>query len=248
MKKYAIFSDIHSNVYALKSCIKDALKCGATDFINLGDIFYGPIAPYKTYELLQKYDFLTICGNQDRQILQASQKEIEQNKTLDFVIKDLGSKALDWLKTLPFDKQITQNIYACHGSPKSDTQYLLEKIENETLKVKSDNEILSNIKNITSKVILCGHSHLPKTVELTTGQTIVNVGSVGLQAYKDDEPKIHKVENFCPRASYVLLTLENETLNISHKKIDYDIKSAINCAKEQKRDDWAKFLKTGRAE
>lgn len=248
MKKYAIFSDIHSNVYALKSCIKDALDCGATDFINLGDIFYGPIAPRKTYELLQKYDFITICGNQDRQILQATKKEIEQNKTLNFVIKDLGCEGMDWLKTLPFDKQITQNIYACHGSPKSDTEYLLEKIKNETLVVKSNDETLLSLKNITPKIILCGHSHLPKVVELSNGQTVINVGSVGLQAYKDDEPKIHKVENFCPKASYVLLTLENTSLNISFKKIDYDIKSAVNCAKEQKRDDWVGFLKTGRVE
>ncbi|WP_230389359.1 metallophosphatase family protein [Vibrio nitrifigilis] len=45
MEKFAILSDIHSNVFALDAVVQDARVKGVTAFINLGDILYGPIAP-----------------------------------------------------------------------------------------------------------------------------------------------------------------------------------------------------------
>lgn len=246
MEKFAIFSDIHSNVFALQACIDDALRQGAKKFVNLGDIFYGPIAPQKTYELLSKYDFITIRGNQDRQILQASKEELEQNKTLQFIVKDLSKEAIKWLEELPFDIQINEEIYACHGGPKNDTAYLLEKIQNNTLHVKTQEKILKEIEGKNSPIILCGHSHLAKCVTLLNHQTIINVGSVGLPAYKDDEPIPHCVENFSPHATYTLLEKIDTNWNINFQKVSYDVKSAISCAKKRGRDDWAWFLKSGR--
>ena len=73
--KIAILSDIHSNVYALEAVISDAQSRAIDLMINLGDILYGPIAPKATFDLLMKHDFVTICGNQDRQIFEANQDE-----------------------------------------------------------------------------------------------------------------------------------------------------------------------------
>ncbi len=141
--KIAVLSDIHSNVFALETVIEDAKKHGVVQILNLGDIFYGPIAPKATYDLLKEHGFITIRGNQDLQIYEASQDEINSNPTMQFVLHDLGNAPISWLKSLPFDKQLNDEIYMCHGTPTSDMEYLLEGIETGSPCLRSDSEIMS---------------------------------------------------------------------------------------------------------
>ena len=125
--KLAVLSDIHSNVFALESVIADAQTRSVSEIVNLGDILYGPIAPKATYEMLMKHDFITISGNQDRQIYESTTQEILSNPTLQFILDDLGSEPINWMKSLPFDHQLNDDIYLCHGTPESDLIYLLSQ-------------------------------------------------------------------------------------------------------------------------
>lgn len=248
MKKIAVLSDIHSNIYALKAVVEDARLRGVETFVNLGDILYGPIAPRDTFEYLKRQDFITISGNQDRQLYEAKKEKIESNQTMKFILDELGSEPLDWLKTLPFDLEISSDIYACHGTPNDDLEYFLEDVSSLEPKVRSDKEIIRLLGDIASPIILCGHTHIPRCVELSTGQTIINPGSVGLQAYMDDEPTQHSMENYTAKASYVILekNLKKEW-NISFHRVNYDVQSAVKRAKEQNREDWVRYLASGRA-
>ena len=139
--RVAILSDIHSNYYALKKVIKDAKSKGVTQFINLGDILYGPIKPRKTYELLLKENFIHICGNQDRQIFTASKSEIKSNPTMQFILKDLGEKPLKWMKNLSSTYIYDKNIFLCHGTPTDDLIYLLEDVSSGTNILRKEKEI-----------------------------------------------------------------------------------------------------------
>lgn len=80
----AAISDIHSNFFALEAVLKDIKQRNANQIVNLGDILYGPIAPKATYELLMEHqkDIITIRGNQDRQIYEATTADIDSNPTL----------------------------------------------------------------------------------------------------------------------------------------------------------------------
>ena len=247
MHKYAILSDIHSNSFALKAVIEHARAQGATQFINLGDILYGPIAPKQTYDLLQTLNALTICGNQDRQIFQASQVEIDTNPTMQFIFHDLGDEPIDWMKTLPFDLQVSDNIYACHGTPSDDLVYLLEETDSGSPKLRDDRSIIERLAGKASPIILCGHTHLPRCVELSTGQLIINPGSVGMPAYTDDEPHLHSMETYSSLASYALLTeLDNNQWDVAFHKVRYDVAAAAKLAALRGRHDWVHFLTTGR--
>ncbi|MEZ9631746.1 metallophosphoesterase [Vibrio cyclitrophicus] len=95
MEKYAVLSDIHSNVCALKAVVEDARSKGVTKFVNLGDIFYGPLAPRETYDYLCGLDAITISGNQDRQIYQSSASEVASNPTMQFILDELGEAPLE---------------------------------------------------------------------------------------------------------------------------------------------------------
>ncbi len=244
--KIAVLSDIHSNVFALEAVIEDAKKHGVEQMVNLGDIFYGPIAPRATYDLLNKHKFITIRGNQDRQIYEASPEEIDANPTMQFVLDDLGEEPILWMKSLPFDSQLSDEIYLCHGTPRNDVEYLLEDIKTGSPRLRFDSEITSLLNGISSEIILCGHTHIPRTVKLASGQLIINPGSVGLPAYTDDEPVIHSMENYCPHASYAVLERVKSGWTVQQIKVYYDHRKAALKAKEKGRKDWEHFLSTGR--
>ncbi|MGY5450942.1 metallophosphoesterase family protein [Agarivorans sp. MS3-6] len=247
MGKFAVLSDIHSNVFALKAVVDDAKAKGVTTFINLGDILYGPIAPRETYDYLLSLNAVTISGNQDRQIYEANKAEIDLNPTMQFILTDLGKSPLEWMKQLPFDSQVSPDIYACHGTPNDDLVYLLENVVTGKPVVRADCEVIKLLDGVSSPIVLCGHTHIPRCVELSTGQIVINPGSVGLQAYTDDEPTIHSMQNYSSKASYATLQKKSDgKWDIVFHKVTYDVHEATCAAKKQGRADWVHFLSTGR--
>jgi len=244
--KIAALADIHSNVFALRAVIRDTKLRGIDLIVNLGDVLYGPIAPRATFDFLYENDFVTICGNQDRLIFEADSEEIESNPTLKVVLNELGEVPITWLKTLPFDQHLSEEVYLCHGAPAGDTIYLLENVEAGTAHLRSDGEIRELLPGVSSSLIICGHTHIPRTVALSSGQVVVNPGSVGLPAYTDDEPVRHSMENYCPHASYAIIENSPEGWCVEHKKVAYDYQEAAQAAARLKREDWAHFLTTGR--
>lgn len=245
--RIAALSDIHSNVYALEAVLADIRKRRVDIIVNLGDILYGPIAPRETYDLLMAHSrIITIRGNQDRQIYQATEKEITSNPTMAFIIDELGTEPLKWMSQLPFSHQLNDAVFLCHGSPDNDLVYLLENIENGYAQLRNDEEIVKLLNSQQSDVILCGHTHTPRAVYTSTRQLIVNPGSVGLPAYTDDEPVIHSMENYSPYASYAIIEREQGQWNTQHIKVTYDYEKAAKDALKRGRNDWAHFLTTGR--
>ena len=244
--RIAAISDIHSNVFALEAVLKDIKKRGADVIVNLGDIFYGPIAPRATYELLLEEKIITIAGNQDRQIYESNEDEIKGNATLQFVLAELNGAPLEWLQLLPGEMQLTDEVYLCHGAPGNDCTYFLEDIKNGQGAVRTDAQIIGLLNRQTSPLILCGHTHIPRVVALSTSQLIVNPGSVGLPAYEDDLPVLHKMENYCPHASYAVLEKNDNGWVVLQLRIPYDVEAAVGKARILQRNDWAGYLQSGR--
>ena len=248
----AAISDIHSNVFALEAVLADIQHRNVDQIVNLGDILYGPIAPKATYDLLMTHQnkIVTIRGNQDRQIYEATEADIADNLTLDFIVKDLPKNAIEWMRSLPFDCHLSEDIYLCHGSPTNDMIYLLEDITTGAPMVRDDAIILSLLSDIESKIIVCGHTHIPRTVTLSSGQLVINTGSVGYPAYEDDLPIVHKMQTYSPHANYVLIkcveTEQRKHWQTEHIKVTYDHEAAARLALKNGRKDWAFALKTGR--
>lgn len=244
--KIAILSDIHSNVYALEEVIKDAKNKNVDVILNLGDSFYGPIAPRATYDLIKQNNIISICGNQDREILEASLDQLEKNKTLKLVYDDLGEEVLYWIQSLPFEKFIHEEIYIVHGTKDDDTVYMLEDIKSGKPVLKDDKKILELIDDVESKFIICGHSHTARCVNLSSGQVVINPGSVGLQAYKDELPFEHKIENDFSDATYIILELQDDSYNIELINVSYDYEKAAKDAEKNGREDWAYAIRNGK--
>lgn len=244
--KIAILSDIKSNVYALEAVIEDTKRKKVDVLINLGDSFLGPIAPKETYDLIRKNNFITLLGDEDRQILEASLAQLEVNDILRFVYNDLNDEVLYWIQELPFEKLIGEDFYMIHGTYQDDSLYLLEDSSSGNLELHNDKKILESLDDIKSKFVFCGNSCTPRCVNLSSGQVVINPGSVGVQAFIKNLPNKHTIENNHIDASYVILTVEDGQYDIELVKVPYDVQKAASRASQNGREDWAKRLKTGR--
>ena len=93
---------------------------------------------------------------------------------------------------------------------------------------------------------LCGHTHMPRTMQLIGGPLVVNPGSVGLQAYDDDHPHLHHMESDSPHARYALVERSPQGWQVEHRAVTYDWEQAAQRAEANGRPDWADALRTGR--
>ena len=245
--RIALVADIHANVWALEAVLADIKKQRVDTMFNLGDILHGVLKPHATYErLLAAGDMLTIRGNQDREIFHATAEDRRKSPRLDYMIKDLGDEPIEWLRTLPPTAIFEEEIFLCHGTPASDETYLLEDVSSGRPMIRPEAEILRLVKSTRHPVVVCGHTHIPRLVQLANGQMIVNPGSVGLPAYSDDSPVPHVMETYSPHASYAILTKTSDGWDVSFQKVAYDYEPASKCAASLGRNDWARQIATGR--
>ena len=239
----AVFSDIHGNLPALEACHADAVARGATQFLNLGDILSGPLWPRETADWLMRYDWPTISGNHDRELVTCDPATMGRSDAN--AIKELDEVHLAWLHSLPADLQWREDIYLCHGNPADDIHYLMHRVEPERIRDAHDFEITGMLGARGTHAIGCGHSHLPRHVVLRDGRQVFNPGSVGLPAYAWEYPHVHRMELGATDARYALLSGEGEALQIELVAVEYDHRAAADRAEANGRMDWAVPLRTG---
>lgn len=245
-----ILADIHGNSRALEAVLDDAARRGVRQFVDLGDVLYGPMEPRRTWEILKSVNLAAqVSGNQDRFVRDATAGTRAGNPTVDFVVNDLGEEPIAWLRMLPQTAVVAGEILLCHGSPSSDTTYLLEDVSGGRPQVRPEADILKDLgDDVNWSVILCGHTHVPRLVQLRNGPLILNPGSIGLPAYDDDAPVPHFMETFSPHASYAVLEKFAQGWTASFHRVPYDWHAAAQRARELDRPDWARGIEFGRME
>jgi putative phosphoesterase len=241
MKQYAVISDIHGNAGALTSVLKDIKSRNINTIINLGDHFFGALQPEKVAEILRDSPMTCIYGNTDREIWENIDKDGMKR-----VQADLSDESKAWLKTLPKTTTIDDLIFACHGTPESDNEYLLEKVTQHGVFVYNDEELVEKTKHIKERVILCGHSHVNRVVYLSNGKLIVNPGSVGLPAYLGNAEYRFAMESMTPHVKYAIISADDNRINIEQINCTYDWNEAAKMARENGNENWANFLVHGR--
>jgi predicted phosphodiesterase len=231
----AVLSDIDGNIWALEAVMADLCMRGCRYIMNLGDTVHGPLEPEATARRLMNMPALHIRGNQDRDIPESTAKKLTQ-------------RSIEWLASLPSTHRRGEELFLCHGTPRSDDEYLLEKIVDGAGQLKDEREILPCLEDVKEKVVLCGHSHTPRVVRLKDGRMIVNPGSVGLPAYRDETPVSHRMETGSPHARYAVIEKGSDGWKAVLIAVPYPFEEAVKKALENGREDWAKWLREGRAD
>ncbi len=245
MGRIAVLSDIHGNIWALEAVLADAARQGCGELLNLGDAFYGPLAPGATARRLSALPNLrSIRGNQDRLLLEARLKSGPAgNPTLAYVLSELGVAAWNWLESLPGERLAAGEWLCCHGTPWDDAAYLIEDVSTGRPVPRGARTLLSMLGGAPGTHVLCGHSHLPRGTG-AGGRLLVNPGSVGLPAYADDDPP-HVMETGSPHARYAIVERTDQGYDVSLRCVAYDVQAAVSAAKERGREDWAVWLAEG---
>lgn len=243
MNRIAVLSDIHGNILALEAAVNDLEQRNIDLVVNLGDHLSGPLWPKETLDFLKKHNWIHILGNHDRQLIIPGKNEFGPSDQ--YAKQCLSEDDLDWLRKLPAQKEIGNEIFLFHGSPDNDLVYLLETVENGKARLATLNEINDRLAGMEYPVMLCGHTHIPRAVEATGGRLIVNPGSVGLQAYDDVIPEYHIMETGSPHARYAIIEKTGAEWTVEFITISYNHKKAAEQARRNGRRDWEIGLETG---
>jgi predicted phosphodiesterase len=242
--KFAVLADIHGNSFALEAVLQDMKSLGVERAVNLGDFFSGPINAAETASLLMKHDFLSVRGNHDRYLIEQRPSDMGPSDRVAF---DQLSKAhLQWIASLPPTRTVFDDVFLCHGTPKSDATYWLERVnENGTVRSANLAEVIEEAEGINASLLLCAHTHIPRCIRLPDGRTVANPGSVGCPAYDDDVPVYHHMQTGTPNASYALAEKLHGAWSLTFRSVPYDTRLACERSRENKRSDWARALRTG---
>lgn len=220
--RYAIVSDIHSNLAAFEAVLEDVDRHGGVDeFWCLGDVVgYGP-EPHECLALLQKQKHLCIPGNHDWGAI--GRIELD-NFNMNAAIAcrwnswQLTEEDITYLRGLPLTL-VQGDITMAHGSPRDP---IWEYLTYPTA-------ALENLNYFKTDICLAGHTHVPLYFEylpereacvaqelpregpliLGGRRLIINPGSVGQPRDGD------------PRASYIIY--DADSVNMFHFRVPYDI-------------------------
>jgi putative phosphoesterase len=242
--RIAAISDIHGNLDALRAVLDDIEERGCDLVVNLGDIVSGPLQPAQTAELLMTLRLPTIRGNHERQLLAAS---VETMKPSDaFARQALAPDQLAWIEALPATLRLSDDVLLCHGTPASDVEYFLEHVDANGWRRASVTQAAARAGDCNAGLILCGHTHVPRAMQLDDGRLVVNPGSVGLQAFHADHPLPHDIELDSPHARYAIATRTRRGWSVEFHAVDYDTARAVALAERRGRPEWATALRRGR--
>lgn len=221
--RYAIISDVHSNLEALTSCLSEIDRLKADDIVCLGDIVGYNSNPNECVELVKERRIRCVMGNHDERAaglkdpddfnLQAATAVLWTREVL-----TIGNR--EFLKNLPRTLLVNNKFLAVHGWISDTDQYILSP--NDAVR---NFELLSDMKR--PKVCFFGHTHVPVSYMESEGEAVMKV---------DEELKVEKGAMYLinpgsvgqprdrdPRAAFAVFDT-NKSI-VSFHRVEYDIQS-----------------------
>lgn len=216
-----VLSDIHANLTALDTVLKDAGEVDAT--WCLGDIIgYGPDPNECVARIRMQPNLVSLLGNHDSAVLSRIPVETfnqDARRSIEWMQNVLTRESYTFMATLP-ERIVIDQVTLVHGSPRNPVwEYILD-LHNAT----------QNMEHFDTQICMVGHTHLPIAYVTVNGsrelrwtvppegecieipsRAILNPGSVG-------QPRDHD-----PRASYAVFYPEKNGWEIH--RVEYDIRS-----------------------
>lgn len=243
MMKIALFSDIHANMPAFESMLRDMDAQNPDAVYCLGDLVGYHIWPNEVIAEIRRRGIATLKGNHDEKVeklVTTPESLNESGKKYAYHIIDESGR--EYLRTLPAHikleyklKNDQLNLVFAHGSTRSIDEYVLVDTE--------ESYVLGMMQEANADLLFVGHSHKPYHRILQTAEGrfkhVVNLGSVG------------KPKDGDQRGCYVMLTInaessvnDKESVKVEFRRFEYDVeKSAKAIESSLLPDEFAEALR-----
>ncbi len=216
---YAVISDVHANIEALRAVLTEIRNKKITDTLFLGDaVGYGP-DPDECVEVLKSECKVLLAGNHDKAAIGLTDIEFftpYARAAIEWTKETITEKTISILKDLPVSKEIEDNkILLVHSTPKQPEEwhYLLSLWDAEI-----------NFHYFGNKICLLGHSHRPSIIErLPSGEMIAyrDEAMIGdAERYMINAGSVGQPRDGDPMACYVVIDDESVKLY----RVEYNIK------------------------
>jgi predicted phosphodiesterase len=216
--KFAILSDIHSNLEALKVVLDHAKQQECTHYVCLGDVVgYGP-NPKECLAIVRSLDCPVVMGNHDEYC--AGEMDLTgfnpmAADAIKWTRQQLTEEERTWLRNLKYVRNIESftMVHATLDLPER-WAYVFDRLAAQ-----------SSFNYQHTPVCFNGHTHVPVAfvrgptgihgglytkIKIEVGRKyFINVGSIG-------QPRDRN-----PKSSYVIFDLDNNVIEIH--RLDYDI-------------------------
>ncbi len=215
--KILLLSDIHANYPALKA-VGEQFPPESFDMIcNCGDsLVYGPF-PNETIQWLEKYHVYSILGNTDRKVKKLLKGKsfkkpgkAEKRIMYTWTAKQLTDRSKKFLLAQKRTCKLSIKaipLYLFHGSPDHPNEFLFPDTD-----IIRFQELAHSFPN---SIIITGHSHSPYYKQVASTH-FINPGSVG------------RMFDSNPAASFAILSLKKQSVNVTHFRIDYQIEDTTD--------------------
>jgi predicted phosphodiesterase len=245
--RYAVISDVHANLPALRAVLDDIATAQRVDATyHLGDLVgYAPW-PNEVIAAVRTGGIVGVAGNYDSTVAtgykhcgcrsESAYQEELAHQSFEWTIAHTSEASKRYLRGLPFridirpfgGHQAGPTIRLLHGNQILNTVYVTEDRSDEFLA-----KMAESTGARAGDVVCFGHTH--KAWHRTVGGVhFVNTGSVGRP--KDGDP----------RAAYVVLIVNESGVAVELIRVAYDVeKAAEEILASELPNDFADFLRTG---
>jgi len=190
--RYAVLSDIHSNLVALEAVLGDLADAGVDRYVCLGDIVGYGARPNQCCDMIRDLDAISIRGNHDEAATDTTKAEwftAPARACILWTAERLRDDNLEYLRSLPPQRIVADAITICHGSIPDPDHYTVTPLD-----------ALLSLNAMTTSIAFFGHTHysewfisadqgkLPAEYPIPAGGTLridndhlylVNPGAVG---------------------------------------------------------------------
>lgn len=216
--RVAVLSDIHGNVQALESVMKDVKENHCEKVFCLGDLAMAGPQPVDIIDFVKEQNnWVVIQGNTDKMIADFSEELLENvknsfpvmgNALADDVVV-IKEEQKSFLAELPPKMELVLEgvkVLLVHGSPRRNNEDILPDMPLSVIE--------EMLECTDADLIFCGHTHVPAGYQTNKKQTVVNVGSVGRPMTPE------------PLACYVIADFSDGTFSIEHRFVKYNTEEA----------------------
>lgn len=225
--RVALISDIHGNLVSLEAVLSALEREQVDEIVCLGDVATLGPQPRHVMQRLIELNIKIVLGNHDTFLLKPDLSRTYMDldwfaDTINWCANKLLPSDFDFLRTfrplinIPLENGAT--LLCFHGSPKSNIDLILATTTSDEL-----DEMLSGHR---ATIMVCGHTHV-QLLRQHKGQTIVNVGSVGMpfeQMPFKGEPRI------LPWAEYAILNWAGGIVNIELRRVPVNLDAVWGAA------------------